>query len=100
MQQPKTLSAQQWQRILDFIYSEIIMTPQQFMEKWGVTQEFIAELCRCDVKTVNRWLAQGRNYSPNLRCHQWELALADLIFGDFEGLPDNLKTLLCPNWKC
>ncbi|HEY9873929.1 MAG TPA: hypothetical protein V6D12_10860 [Candidatus Obscuribacterales bacterium] len=99
MQQPKTLSAQQWQRILDFIYSEIVMTPQQFMEKWGVTQEFIAELCRCDVKTVNRWLAQGQNYSPPLRCHQWELALADLILKDFEGLPDNLKTLLCPNWE-
>jgi len=75
------------------------MTPQQFMEKWGVTQQFIAELCQCDVKTVKRWLAQGRNYPSSLRCHQWELALADLILEDFEGLPNNLKTLLCPNWK-
>ena len=99
MQQPKSLSEKQWQRILDFIYSEIIMTPQQFMEKWGVTQQFIAELCQCDVKTVKRWLAEDQNYPPSLRCHQWELALADLILGDFEGLPDNLKTLLCPNWK-
>jgi len=99
MQQPKSLSAQQWQRILDFIYSEIIMTPQQFMEKWGVTQEFIAELCRCDVKTANLWINGAFSNSSCRHCHKRELVLADLILENFEGLPDNLKTLLCPNWE-
>jgi hypothetical protein len=97
MHRPSSFSEQQRQQIRSFIYSEVRMTPQQFIYKWDVTQEFIAELCNCDVRTVHRWLASGRNYSPPLRCHQWELAFADLILSDFEGLPDKLKSLFCPD---
>jgi len=90
-------SSKQRERIFSFIHAPIQINPQQFKNKWDVNSEFIAELCNCDVRTVNRWLASDRNYTPALRCHQWELALADLILEKFEDLPAYLQQLLCPD---
>lgn len=96
MHRPSPMTEQQKQQIRAFIYSEILMTFQQFISKWDVTYDFIAELCHCEVSTVSPWFASGRNYSPPFRHHKLELALADLILSDFEGLPDNLQQLLYP----
>ncbi|AFZ15520.1 hypothetical protein Cri9333_4744 (plasmid) [Crinalium epipsammum PCC 9333] len=84
MHRPLPVSEQQWQRIFAFIHSEILMTPQEFISKWDVTQAFMAEICDCDESTVSSWFASGRSYSPPLRHHKLALALADLILSDFE----------------
>jgi hypothetical protein len=99
MHRPLPVSEQQMQQIFAFIHSETRMTPKQFLYKWDVTQEFIAELCQCNERTVKRWIKGKFGKASSHRSHQLKLFIADLILSNFEGLPDNLKSLFCPNWK-
>ena len=95
MSNPQPLSLIQERRLRAFIYAQPALTLIQFLSKWQVSQEFVAELCRCDVRTVKRWRRQGRNYEAPQH-YQWYLALADLILEHFDDLPEALKNLLCP----
>jgi hypothetical protein len=51
------------------------------------------------VRTVRRWLSQGRYHEFPTSNHKWDLALADVILSSFDELPVALKDLLCPGWE-
>ena len=99
MHRPLPVSEQQMQLIRSFIHSKILMTPQEFLSKWDVTQEFIAEICQCDLRTVKRWLKGNFGKAASHRSHQLKLGIVNLILSYFERLPDFLKSVLCPGWK-
>ena len=94
MSNPKPLTPQQLARLRAFIYSEPIMTHQEFAAKWDVSRELIAQLAHVDVRTVNTWFSQGRTHTEPQLYHKWYLTMADIILGQYEYLPQFLQTLL------
>ncbi|AFZ15672.1 hypothetical protein Cri9333_4911 (plasmid) [Crinalium epipsammum PCC 9333] len=99
MHRPSSMTEQQRQQIYSFIYSKIRIKFQEFLSRWDVTHDFIADLYHCDVTTVRSWINKNFGDSASQRSHQFKLFIADLILSDFEGLPDNLKILFCPDWN-
>jgi transposase len=71
MHRPSPVSEQQMQRILAFTHSETRMTFQEFLSKWDVTHDFLAELFQCDVSTVKRWIKGKFDDSSSQRSHQF-----------------------------
>jgi hypothetical protein len=99
MSNAQPLSAIQRRRLVAFIYASPAITLPQLLAKWQISQELVAELCHCNVRTVRRWLSQGRYHEFPTSSHKWDLALADVILSSFDELPVALKDLLCPGWE-
>lgn len=99
MKKPSSMTEQQWQQIFRFIYSETRMTPQEFISKWGVTYDFIAELFQCDVSTVNSWINKNLGDSTSQGSYQFKLFIADLILEKYKDFPVFLQQILCPDWN-
>jgi hypothetical protein len=99
MHRPSPISAQQLQLIRSFIHSQTRMTFQEFLSKWDVTYEFLADLFQCDKGTVASWINKDLGDSCSQRCYQQTLFITDFILSHFERLPDFFKNLVCPDWK-
>ncbi len=99
MDKPSSMTEQQWQQIRSFIHSKTRMTPQQFMYKWDVNYKFIAALCKCDVRTVKRWIKGKFGKAASHRSHQRTLFIADLILEKYKELPVFLQQQFCPDWN-
>ncbi len=97
MHRPSPVSSQQRQQIRSFIDSKTRMTFQEFLSKWDVTHDFLAELFQCDVSTVNNWINGNLGDSTSQRSHQRTLFIVDFLLSYFERLPDFLKSLFCPD---
>ena len=99
MHRPSPVSEQQKQQVLDFIHSKTRMTFQEFLSKWDVTYEFLADLFQCDPSTVNNWINGNLGDSTSQRSHQRTLFLTDFFLSYFERLPDFFKSVFCPGWN-
>jgi hypothetical protein len=99
MHRPSPVSEQQLQQIRSFIHSKTRMTFQEFLSKWDVTHDFLAELFQCDKSTVNSWINGNLGDSTSQRSHQFKLFIADLIIEKYEDLPVFLQQQLCPDWN-
>lgn len=53
------------------------MTPQEFRLKWDITLAEMAEICRCDLRTVKRWFSKGVTYTAPNPQHEALLGMAD-----------------------
>jgi hypothetical protein len=95
MSNPRPLGERELRLIELFCNCRLEMTPRQFYEKWGVTYAQIAQLCRCDITTVNRWFQRGHHYQPPRHYHKWYLALADVFLECYEDIPETLLNRLC-----
>ncbi len=83
---------------LIFLYANcrLGITPKTFRDKWLVTHEQIAMICKRSSSTVSLWFVTGRNRrfpKPNDLRH---LALMDFLFEHYEDIPTELRNLLCP----
>ncbi len=96
MSQP--LNEQQFKQLLAFAFADFEIFLAEFEEKWLVERGLIAQLCRCDIRTVSRWKRWGRNIELNRASKQWYLTIADILLSHFEELPEDLQSRLCPNW--
>ncbi|MBW4547431.1 MAG: helix-turn-helix domain-containing protein [Symplocastrum torsivum CPER-KK1] len=96
MRNPHPLGERELRLIELFANHQPEMTPRQFYSKWAVTYAQMAQLCRCDIVTVNRWFRRGRNYQPPRHYHKCYLALADIFLESYEDIPDTLLLRLCP----
>lgn len=93
---PRPLTSQQLKRLRAYIYAEPILDHQAFIAKWDLNRQLIAQVCCIDVRTVNTWFSQGRTHQQPQTYHLWYLEMANIIFEQYEELPEGLKTLLCP----
>lgn len=93
---PRKLTSQQLQRLRAYIYAEPILNHQAFLAKWDISRELTAQICRCDLRTINIWFAQGRIHRSPQEYHLWHLSFADIILERFDELPDFLQVMLCP----
>jgi hypothetical protein len=94
---PRSLSPQQLKRLRAYIYAKPTLDHYQFLAKWDISRELIAEVCRFESsRTVNSWFSQGRTHQSPQEYHLWHLSFADLIVERFDELPEFLQTLLCP----
>jgi hypothetical protein len=95
MRSPRPIGERELRLIELFANCRPEMTPQQFYAKWAVTYATMAQLCRCDINTVNRWFRRGHNYRPPRDYHKWYLALADILLESYEDIPETLILRLC-----
>ena len=79
-----------------FIYAVPILNHQEFLAKWDVSRELIAQVSHVDIRTVNSWFSKGRTHQEPQLYHLWYLTIADLILDQYEYLPEFLQILLCP----
>jgi hypothetical protein len=97
MNNPRSLSPQQLKRLRAYIYAKPTLDHYQFLAKWDISRELIAEVCRVESsRTVNTWFSQSRSQQSRKTYHLWYLTFADLILERFDELPDFLQILLCP----
>lgn len=91
------------QRELELIklYSDcqLGMTPQRFYDKWPVTYEQIGQICERSTTTVSLWFSEGRRYRQPRKADLRHLALMDFLLEHYEGIPAELKNLLCPHHR-
>ncbi|MBN3926975.1 hypothetical protein [Nostoc sp. NMS4] len=96
MSNPKPLTPQQLKLIRAFIYAVPILDHQEFVAKWSVKRDLVAEICHVDIHTVSTWFSQGRTHQKPQLYHLWYLTMADIILDQYEDLPEFLQILLCP----
>ena len=72
------------------------MTPQEFYARWNVTHAQIAQICGVSEPTVNRWFSQGRTRRSAEATHRRKLAEMNLIWEEYERIPQRLRQKLCP----
>ncbi|MEW6495121.1 MAG: hypothetical protein AB1589_21775 [Cyanobacteriota bacterium] len=94
---PKPLSERQRQLIQDYAYSQMQMTPEDFLCKWALTYQEISLICDRSPVTVNFWFSPQSNRHPN-RNDMRHLALVDFLLDHFESIPVELMNLLCPQY--
>ncbi|MHC5673112.1 hypothetical protein [Nostoc sp.] len=97
MSNPKSLTPQQLARLRAFIYAVPILDHQEFVAKWSVRRELVAEICHVDIHTVSTWFSQGRTHQEPQLYHLWYLTMADIILDQYEDLPEFLQILLRPD---
>ncbi|MHC5820599.1 MAG: hypothetical protein ACYT04_33215 [Nostoc sp.] len=97
MSNPKPLTPQQLARLRAFIYSEPLMTHQEFSAKWDVSRQLIAQISHVDIRTVNSWFSLGVSHQEPQPYHLWYLTMADIILDQYEDLPEFLQILLRPD---
>ncbi|MHC5675297.1 hypothetical protein [Nostoc sp.] len=96
MSNPKPLTPQQLARLRAFIYAVPILDHQEFVAKWDVSRELIAQISHVDIRTVNSWFSKGGTHQDPQLYHKWYLTMANIILDQYEYLPEFLQTLLCP----
>lgn len=94
---PRKLTPQQLKRLRAYIYVYPPLDHYQFLAKWDINRELTAQICRCELRTINIWFAQGRIHRSPQEYHLWHLSFADIILERFDELPDFLQLLLCPD---
>ena len=95
MRNPRPLGQRELRLIELFTNCRMEMTPWEFYSKWGVTYAQMAQLCRCDIVTVNRWFRQGHNFRPPRHYHKGYRALANIFLESYEDIPETLLNRLC-----
>ncbi|MCC5610572.1 helix-turn-helix domain-containing protein [Nostoc sp. CHAB 5834] len=93
---PRELTSQQLQRLRAYIYVDPPLDHYQFLSKWDISRELTAQICRCDLRTINAWFAHGRIHRSPQEYYLWHLSFADIILERFDELPDFLQLLLSP----
>ncbi|MHC5722563.1 MAG: hypothetical protein ACYT04_24260 [Nostoc sp.] len=93
---PRPLTPQQLARLRAFIYADPLMTHQEFVAKWCVKRELVAEICHVDIRTCNSWFGRGCTHQEPQLYHLWYLTMADIIL-DYEDLAESLQTVLSPD---
>ena len=91
----QTLTERQRQLIQDYAYSQMQMTPQDFLCKWELTYEEVSLICARSPGTVNSWFSLQKKHRPT-RDDLRHLALVDFLLEHFELIPVELRNLLCP----
>lgn len=94
---PRKLTPQQLKILQAYISAKPILTHQTFLAKWDLNRELTAQICRCDLRTINAWFAHGRIHRSPQEYYLWHLSFADIILERFDELPDFLQVLLCPD---
>ncbi|MHC5722635.1 MAG: hypothetical protein ACYTXY_00440 [Nostoc sp.] len=94
MSNPKSLTPQQLARLRAFIYAVPILDHQEFVAKWDVSRQLIAQISHVDIRTVNSWFSQGCTHQEPQLYHKWYLTMADIILDQHEDLPESLQILL------
>ncbi|WP_373525998.1 hypothetical protein [Nostoc sp.] len=97
MSNPKPLTPQQLKLIRAFIYAVPILDHQEFVAKWDVSRQLIAEVSHVDIRTVNSWFSLGRTHQEPQLYHLWYLTMADIILDQYQDLPEFVRTLLYPD---
>jgi hypothetical protein len=97
MSNPKSLTPQQLARLRAFIYAVPILDHQEFVAKWDVSRELIAQICHVDIRTCNSWFSSGRTHQEPQLYHKWYLTMADIILDQHEDLSEFVRTLLRPD---
>ena len=59
-----------------------MMEPQIFIERWEVTQEELARICSCSVRTVKRWFSSTENRKSPTSYHKFCLGLTNKLWTD------------------
>lgn len=90
MRQPRNLNKHQEQLLLMFITFPLEMTLEKFQAKWNLSQEKIAEICRCSSTTVSRWFSKKREPKPH---HLLYLTLLDMLLESYDSFPNEIKKI-------
>ncbi|MBD1908347.1 MULTISPECIES: helix-turn-helix domain-containing protein [Cyanophyceae] len=93
---PQPLSQRQRNLIKAYSYSQIQMTPQEFVSKWDVNYEEVSLICNRSISTVSFWFSYGVNQRQPTRNDMRHLALVDFILNNFQEIPREFMNLLCP----
>ncbi len=93
---PQPLSQRQRDLIKAYSYSQIQMTPQEFVSKWEVNYEEVSLICNRSISTVGFWFSYGVNQRRPNTNDMRHLALVDFILNNFESISVELMNLLCP----
>ncbi len=75
---------------------QLALTPKTFRNKWLVTHEQIAIICKRSSSTVSLWFATGPNRRFPKPTDLRHLAVMDFLFEHYEDIPTELRNLLCP----
>ena len=93
---PKPLSQRQRDLIKAYSYSQMQMTPQEFVSKWDVNYEEVSLICNSSISTVGFWFSYSVNQRQPTRNDMRHLALVDFILNNFQEIPREFMNLLCP----
>lgn len=90
------LTQRQKNLIKAYSYSQLQMTPEQFVNKWEVKYEEVSLICDRSPLTVGFWFCQTVNRRQPNRNDMRHLALVDFLLENFDKIPLELINLLCP----
>ncbi|MBD1838875.1 helix-turn-helix domain-containing protein [Coleofasciculus sp. FACHB-501] len=89
------LTERQRQLIQNYAYSQMQMTPQDFLCKWELTYEEVSLICSRSPGTVSSWFSPQKKHRPT-RNDMRHLALLNFLLENYESIPEDIINLLCP----
>lgn len=63
-----------------------LLSPDDFLAKYSLSYEAVAEICCCSRSTAEHWFAHGGSYRSPAASYQKLLAIADFVFENAELL--------------
>lgn len=91
---PQPLTDIQQARLEAFIATNPPISLLMFLSKWDISREELAILCHVDVRTLNRYLARGRNREEPRPTLNWYLILVNLMLEHFDELPNDFQSII------